>query len=196
MVTIHMVEICIKDKCIEIGKDLFEKALEIRKEMEKRGDLRTRWFIRFMVALFTNASIGGYTTFNFTDTVGTGRSQGVKVGSSGVASFICTYSCENRLYISLGSSSTTPTIDDYKLGNKIAEAVSSIVVDEANGIIRLYATFTFSTSVTIAEVGLEWSGTVSSTSTCGRFLVDRTVLPSPVSVSANTPIIVTYKILV
>jgi len=196
MVTIHMVEICIKDKCITIGEDLFEKALEIRKEMEKRGDLRTRWFIRFMAGLFTSVGTTGTTSFSFTDTTGTSRTQQVKFAATAGTTFLNTTSCENRLYIALGTSSTPSTIDDYKLGNKIAEAVSSIVVDDANGIIRLYATFTFSTDVTINEVGLEWSGAVYGTSTCGRFLVDRTVLSSPVSVPANTPIIVTYKILV
>ena len=196
MVTIHMVEICIKDKCIEIGKDLFEKALEIRKEMEKRGDLRTRWFIRFMAGLFTGIGKTGTASFSFTDTTGTSRTQGIKSNFGSSSSFLNAGNCENRLYIALGTSSTPSTIDDYKLGSKFAEAVSSIVVDDANGIIRLYATFTFSTDVTINEVGLEWSGTVSSYDICGRFLVDRTVLPSPVSVPANTPTLVTYKILV
>jgi hypothetical protein len=191
-----MIEICIKDKCIEIGKDLFDKALEIRKEMEKKGDLRTRWFIRFMAGLFTSVGVGGNASFSFVDTSGSSRSQYVKFGGVSVGMFFCTYSCENKLYISLGNSSTLPTLDDYKLGSKISDAVSSIIVDDVNGIIRLYATFVFSTNVTIAEVGLEWSGPVFQASTCGRFLVDRTVLPSPISVPANTPIIVTYKILV
>jgi hypothetical protein len=196
MVTIHMVEICIKDKCIEIGKDLFGKALEIRKEMEKRGDLRTRWFIRLMVAEFTSVGVSGTTSFSIVDTTGTSRAPIVKFSYSTINEFFNTYACDNRLYISLGSSDTPPTIDDNKLGNKFADAVAGIAVDEGNGIIRLYATFTFSSDVTIAEVGLEWSGNVAGTGTCGRFLVDRTVLPSPVSVPANTPIIVTYRILV
>jgi hypothetical protein len=196
MITIHMIEICIKDECIEIGKDLFEKALEIRKEMEKRGDLRTRWLIRFMAGLFTGTGVGGAVSVGITDITGGTPTLYIKAGSCSLPVLVSTYGCENRLYISLGSSSTLPTIDDYRLGNKFADAVSSIVVDENNGIIRLYATFTFSSNVTIAEVGLEWSGAVGSASTCRRFLVDRTVLPSPVSVPANTPIIVTYKILV
>jgi hypothetical protein len=191
-----MVEICIKDKCIEIGKDLFDKALEIRKEMEKRGDLRTKWFIRLMAAEFASVGTGGSTSFSIVDTTGTSRSQSVKFSYSYVGSFFNANFCDNRLYISLGSGSTSPTIDDYKLDDKFAEAVSSISVDDDNGIIRLYATFTFSGDVTIAEVGLEWSGTVAGGNVCGRFLVDRTVLPSPVSVPANMPIIVTYRILV
>jgi hypothetical protein len=191
-----MVEICIKNKCIEIGKDLFEKALEIRKEMEKRGDLRTRWFIRLMTAEFRNVDKGSNITFSITDITGASQIPSVKFSTGSIATFFCTYNCENKLYISLGSSSTLPTIDDYKLGNKFADAVTSIAVDEVNGIIRLYATFAFSSNVTIAEVGLEWSGATSTSGGCGRFLVDRTVLPSPVSVPANTPILVTYKILV
>jgi len=192
----HMVEICIKDKCIELNKDLFEKALEIRKEMINRGDLRTRWWIRFMIALFTPVSVGSMNTFSFTDTTGVSRTQNVKATLGTNSVFLNTSYCNNRFWISVGSDSTPPNVDNVSIRSKITEALASFSSDESNGVIVLSAGFQFASDTTIYEVGLEWEATLTGSSTCGRVLIDRSVISGGFTAPANTPITVTYRILV
>jgi len=196
MLFVHEIEICVKDKCIEIGKDLFEEALKIRSEMIKRGDLRTRWWIRFIGAIFYPVTVGAGSSFSFVDTGGTSRGQPVKRNYSGQSSIFETQNCNNRFWISVGNGTTSPTIDDYKLASKITDSLASYAIDDTNGIITLSSGFTFGSDTVINEVGLEWEACVGSFNVCGRFLVDRTVLSSPFTAPANTPITITYKIVV
>jgi len=200
MLLVHEIEICIKDnikdKCIEIGKDLFEEALKIRSEMIRRGDLRTRWWVRFIGALFYPVTVSASAGFSYKDIDGTSRSQTIKGSFGSYSCFLTTSSCSNRFWISVGSDNTPPTIDDYKLSSKIRDALASYALNEVNGIISLSAGFTFASDTVINEVGLEWEACLSSYTGCGRILVDRTVLSSPFTAPANTPITVTYKIVV
>jgi hypothetical protein len=192
---IHMVEICVDGKCVEVNKDLFEKALEIRKEAIKRNDLRTRWWVRFIGALFNPVTITGRVTFSFTDIGGTSRSQSTKWALGTNPLITNTSNCNNRFWISVGNGTTPPTIDDFRLGSKIADALASYTLDDTNGIITLSAGFTFTSNTVITEVGLEWECTVSGHDVCGRMLVDRTLLSSPFTAPANVPVTVTYRIL-
>ena len=200
MLLVHEIEICIKDnikdKCIEIGKDLFEEALKIRSEMIRRGDLRTRWWVRFIGALFYPVTTRAGASFSYKDIDGTSRGQTVKGSLEVYSCLLNTYSCSNRFWISVGSGDTPPTIDDYRLSSKIGDALASYALDDVNGIISLSAGFTFASDTVINEVGLEWEACLSSYTGCGRILVDRTVLSSPFTAPANTPITVTYKIVV
>jgi hypothetical protein len=191
-----MIEICAGSKCIEIGKDLFEEALRIKREAEKRGDLTTRWWKRFMIALFTGVVVSGYSTFSFVDTGGVSRTQSVKYPLGTQSLLFNTGGCNNRFWISVGIMSTPSSIDQTGLLNKIAEAITSLSYDESQGIILLSVGFQFSSDTTIYEVGLEWEATLSSYNVCGRFLIDRTVIPDGFTAPANTPITVTYRILV
>jgi len=196
MLFIHMVEICSNGKCIEIGRDLFEKALNIRQEMIKRGDLRTRWWVRFIGAIFRPVDRYGNATFSHVDTGGTSRTAYVKNNLGSVDIMFNTTACNNKFWISVGDGTTSPAIDDYKLASKIAETSASYVFDEVNGIITLSAGFTFTSDTVITEIGLEWECPVTSYNVCGRILVDRTLLSSPFTAPAGTPITVSYKILV
>lgn len=196
----HMVEICLNGKpngkCVEIGRDLFERALEIAKEMIKRGDLRTKWWIRFIGAVFFPVTVVGRASFSFIDTGGTSRTQHVKDNFGDLATIFGTKYCNNRFWISVGSGTTPPAVEDYRLASKIADSLASYTLDDINGIITLSSGFTFGSDTTINEVGLEWEACVYSYGTCGRILVDRTVLSSPFTAPANTPITITYKIVV
>ena len=196
MLFIHMVEICSNGKCIEIGRDLFEKALNIRQEMIKRGDLRTRWWVRFIGAIFRPVDRYGNATFSHVDTGGTSRTAYVKNNVGANHLIFNTNACNNRFWISVGNGTTSPTIDDYKLVSKLADALASYAFDDVNGIITLSAGFTFTSDTVITEIGLEWECAVEFYYTCGRILVDRTLLSSPFTAPAGTPITVTYKILV
>jgi len=200
MLFIHMIEICANDKCIEIGRDIFEKSLAIRQEMIKRGDLRTKWWIRFIGAIFSSVNVGGSVSFTFTDTGGVSRTQYVKRNAGATLGYseiiFNTMYCNNRFWIAVGNGTASPTIDDYRLGSKIAEALPSYRLDDVNGVIVLSASFTFSNDTTITEVGLEWECNAYSVDICARILIDRTLLSSPFTAPANTLITVTYRILV
>jgi len=191
-----MVEICVGRKCIEIGRDLFEEALKIRKKMIERGDLTTRWWRRFMASLLAPTSAKGTSLFSYTDTGGTSRSQRVKADLGTNALLLNTSFCNNRFWISVGSDSTPPSIDNVSIMSKIADALASFSSDETNGVIVLSAGFQFTTDIVIYEVGLEWEVTLTSYDACGRFLVDRTVIPDGFTAPANTPVTVSYRILV
>jgi hypothetical protein len=192
----HEIEICSKYNCITINGDAFRKALELRSKAIEQGDVRTRWWIRLLTAIFKSTDVGGQVTFTFTDTSGNNRTQYVKNAISGGAIIFNTASCNNRFFIVLGTGTKTPTIDDYKLEAKISESIAQTYVDENNGVIELHAEFMFTQDTTIREVGLEWEATVYGASTCGRILVDRTLVSPPFIAPAYTPISVTYRIIV
>jgi hypothetical protein len=179
-------------KRITMGEKEFNEYVE---KMRKKNDndLTTLWFFRFMAALLNPIDRGSSSSFSFTDTSGTNRSQNVKGNFSGQTIFFDTYYCENKPYIGVGTSSTSPTRSDYKLGNKVAEAVASRYVDETAFIITLTAGFVFSSDTVIYEVGLEWAGCVAYSNVCGRFLVDRTVFPDGISVPEGQTLAITYK---
>jgi hypothetical protein len=107
-----------------------------------------------------------------------------------------TTNCSNRFWISVGNVTNPPTIDDYRLLNKIAESLATMSYDDSIGVILLSGVFQFSSDTVIYEVGLEWECTIYSYATCGRLLIDRTVIPNGFTAPANTPVNVTYRILI
>ena len=192
------VEVVVKDKDGSVvyrtgyNLDLYEEYLK-----RNTNDLPTLWIMRLFTALFTPLLTGTSVTFSFTDTAGTARTQGAKrpTGTDATADalFNNMYSCNNRLWISYGSSSAPPSRTDYKLGSKLGEGVATITVDETACIITLSVSFTITTSITVYEVGLEWEKTISSYNICGRLLIDRTVFPEGITVQAGQTLTIIYR---
>jgi hypothetical protein len=179
-------------KRVAVNEDLLKEYLERRKESDEAEDLTTLWFLRFLAALFTPADAGTGISFSFTDEGGTSRSQTTKGSFSSNVSFFNTYYCANKMVIAVGTETASPTRTDHRLGNKIAEAYATISTDETGYTITLSAAFTFTSDTTIYEVGLLWHGTVAGYTTCGRFLVDRTVFPNGISVAAGQTLSIAY----
>ena len=149
-----------------------------------------------MASLLAPTSAKGTSLFSYTDTGGTSRSQRVKSDLGNTILLLNTYACNNRLWISVGSDSTPPSINDVSLKSKIAEGLASLSSDDVSGVIVLSAGFQFTTDTTIFEVGLEWEVTLDSYNICGRFLVDRSVISGGFVAPADTPVTVSYRILV
>jgi len=188
-----MIELLVKDKDGRIVNRVAvnEKILQLMNSKDNM-DYSTRWFIRLMYKIFEPVSGSGSNAISWTDI--TGASKTVLIKSSVSASVLwTTYVCNFRMWISVGTSSTPPTRDDFKLGNKIADGLASISVDETNGIITLSASFSFASDITIFEVGLELEAAIGGQTACGRVLLDRTVISDGVSVLGGQTLSVVYK---
>jgi len=194
---VKTVEVIISDKN---GNIIYktDHNLDLYIEYLKRNtnDLTTLWLRRLYIALFTPIVTGHSTSFSFTDTTGTSRTQFIKKNYGSNPSFLETYACPNRFWISYGSSNTTPTITDFKLGNKLNEGIATVTTDESSGIMTFSISFTITSNITVYEVGLEWEGCISSYNICGRFLFDRTVFPDGISVSSGQVLTIIYRILI
>jgi hypothetical protein len=177
---------------VAVNEDLLKEYLERRRESSSAKDLTTLWLFRLWAALLTPADVNTSTSFSFTDESGASRTQTAKGNTSSYYIFFNTSSCLNKMVVAVGTGTASPTRTDYKLANKIAEAYAAIAVDETGFSITLSAAFTFSTDTVIHEVGLLWAGCVAGYTTCGRFLVDRTVFPDGVSVAAGQTLSVAY----
>jgi hypothetical protein len=202
---VKMVEVIVRDpdgkvvKRVAVNEELFNEVL--RRRVEKSGnDMATSWFFRILLAVFGPAGVGGTTSATYVDTGGVSRTQDFKkpMYAAGVTfpilfCFLNTGYCNNRLWIGYGSSRTAPTRTDYKLGSKIAEGLAGVTANEVQGTLTISASFTMSTDTVVYEVGLEWEGTVSGCSTCGRVLLDRTVFPDGISVGAGQTMAVVYR---
>jgi hypothetical protein len=194
-----MVEVIVTDrsgkiiKRVAVNEDLFNYVLE--KSRENSLDLATAWFIRELALMFTPTTVGGSVSITYTDTGGTSRTQLVKANYGSQSIIFNTANCNNRLWIGYGNSSTAPTRYDYKLGNKLAEAVAGVLYDETGGTVTISASFTVSADTTIYEVGLEWEGCIASYNVCGRILLDRTVFSGGITVLAGQTITIVYRFL-
>ena len=194
---VKMVEVIVADrdgriiKRVVVNEDVFNYVLEKTRES---FDMATAWFLRIMGAIFSPVVAGGNLSVTFTDTNGTSRTQGLKINmGSTINDFFNTGYCNNRLWIGYGSSNTPPTRTDYKLNNKLGEGIASITVDETQGTITISASFTMPADTTVYEVGLEWEACVYSAGGCGRVLLDRTVFPNGITVSADQILTIVYR---
>jgi hypothetical protein len=179
-----------------VGRVVYNEDLfwEYVRRVGASPDRGTRWGVRIFEALFAPTGVGGTTTFTAVDTTGTSRTQNIKVSmGSGVSSFLNTYYCVNRLWVSYGTGTAPPTPDDYKLASKVAEGLAGVTGDDLQGTVTISASFTMTQDTTIYEVGLEWEGAVAGASTCGRFLIDRTVFPEGLTVRAGQTLTVIYR---
>jgi hypothetical protein len=177
---------------VTANEEAFKVATKLARESE--NDLLTLWIYRILRGLLTPAIAGQSISETFTDTTGTSRTQFIKANYSSVSGFTNTYVCANRLWISYGSSSVSPTRTDYKLGNKLGDAPATMVYDESARTLTFTAGWTLTSDTTIYEVGLEWEACVYSYNTCGRVLVDRTVFPNGITVLAGQTLTITYVI--
>jgi hypothetical protein len=179
-------------KRVAVNEDLLKEYLERRKKhYGDEQDLTTLWFFRILAALFATTQKSNTSMFSFTDETGTSRSQYVKC-SFNIYLFFDTYNIPNYMVIAIGTDTTSPTRTDYKLGNKINEAVATVTVDETGFTITLSAAFTFASDTVIYEVGLLWHGCVAANNVQGRFLVDRTVFSNGISVAAGQTLSIAY----
>jgi len=198
---VKMIELVVTDRegrvirRVAVNEDLFNKALE-----RSNNDFSTAWFIRILRAVFEPLSTSGVSSASFTDTTGTARTQDFKkpmypASSSSpiLIDFFNTAYCYNRLWVSCGTGTTPPTRTDYKLENEVAEGVASLTASEDIGIITVAGAFTFTADTVISEIGLKWEGVVNSSSICGKVLLDRTVLDTPITVPAGTTLTVVYR---
>ena len=179
-------------KRVTANEELFKASLKLTRE--SGNDLLTLWIYRIIRGLLAPVVATGGATETFTDTTGTSRTQYMKNNTASNALFFNTSSCANRLWISYGNSSTPPTRTDYKLGNKLNEAVAAVTSDESARTVTLTAGWTLTADTTIYEVGLEWEACVSSYTVCGRVLVDRTVFPDGILVKAGQTLTISYVI--
>jgi hypothetical protein len=184
---------------VAVNEDLFDELLRRRND-GNGADMGTTWFLRILQALFAYVLSGTRSSASFVDTGGNSRTQYFKnlmyqysSTISNLDNFFNTGYCANRLWIGYGDSSISPTRSDYRLGNKLNEGIASITVNEDAGVITISVSFTVSVDTTIYEVGLEWEGTVSSYNVCGRVLLDRTVFPDGILVSAGQTVTFAYR---
>lgn len=179
---------------LSINEDLREEY--IKRRTDGNHDMITLWFFRAMVGIFEPVSGDANGSYYPIKDI-SGRDAQIRVKYSGAVGDVVwnTYSNRpNRFWISVGTDSTPPDPQNYRLGNKIAEALASLHADETARTITLSAGFTFTSSVTIYEIGLEWECYVAIAWTPFRFLADRTVFPGGISVGAGQTLSVVYRV--
>jgi len=179
---------------IAVNEDLREEY--VRRRAEGNGDMVTLWFFRVVAAIFEPVVAGVQgTPFSFVDITGTSRSIRAKYSATSGDVIWNTYgSAHNRFWISVGTSSVSPSPSDFRLGSKVAEVLATRHVDESARTITLSGAIMFTNDTTIYEVGLEWECNVAGVSTPGRVLVDRTVFPDGIPVPAERTLAVVYRI--
>lgn len=116
---------------------------------------------------------------------------------------IPTNSQNSRGYILLGTGTTAPTADDYRLESQITTNLSCDSVSVSrNTTVKTY-TATFSNSgtsdMTVTEIGYAlrmcyYIRSTSDTYTYDNFLMDRTVLDTPVTIPAGESRTITYTL--
>jgi hypothetical protein len=107
-----------------------------------------------------------------------------------------------RIHVGNASSPTTPTPDDYKLNQEVANFSAACTPAEGQGVtvsgnqslFDVSANVTFSNQVTVTEIGLS-SMEQTGQSTEDRFMLIRDVVSPPVTIPANTPYIIRYRII-
>jgi hypothetical protein len=183
---------------VAVNEDLREEYL--RRRASGNGDMVTLWFLRVVAAIFEPVPAGAHgPPFPFIDITGTSRSIRAKAatGTAVPANEIIwntSGTAHNRFWISVGTSNTPPSPSDFRLGNKIAEVLATRYIDESTRTITLSGAITFTSDTTIYEVGLEWECNVAGATTPGRILVDRTVFPDGIPVTAGRTLAVVYRI--
>jgi hypothetical protein len=173
-------------KVATIGEELFEEYLRKKQELLK-NDLGTDWFGRLMAMLFRNDAKGAVSGFGVVDV--TGASRTIYAKNSSVANmFNSTYYYDSGCYIGIGTGTTPPTKQDYKLASEVARMAAGATYADGGTSFNVSATFSLSSDTQITEVGLFWKDGYNGY----IFLLDRTLLDPPVTFPANTPMVVNY----
>jgi hypothetical protein len=176
----------IKEECID--RELFEEYVN------KRKDDSTANFVALITAMFSNAIQGGGLGITLTDINGTPRIFYVKGLWSNPYSIFSTNVTNSYTFISVGTDSSPPSPTDYALKNKLTEKlVETVSADTANRIVTIQATLSFTSDVTIYEIGLEINA-VDQNGTVTRLLLDRTVVSGGISIQAGQALRITYRI--
>ena len=124
--------------------------------------------------------------------------------SSGVD--IVSLTNNNVISIHIGTGDTTPTPDDYTLESPLTSSSvsrtssapnSSALLDENNNIIGVRRSVTFqnitSSDIVVKEIGTFLRASINSSNT-STFLIERTVLSSPVTLEPNGTITVAFDV--
>ena len=173
-------------KVASVGEDLFDMFIRLRQE-EVPNDLGTDWFGRMLAAIFKNDIKLSQPTFTVIDTGGAGRTVFSKFNYT-VSMFNSTNNYDCGAYIGVGTSSVTPTKQDVALKAEVARNPASTNYTDGGDRVTVQASFTFASDTDIYEVGLYWKQGYNS----WVWLLDRTVLSSPVTFPANTAMLVAY----
>ena len=195
MVGMRMIEIWrlkpVPRKVASVGEELFEEYLRKKQELCPY-DLGTAWFGRMMVAFFKNDAVGAKSSFNVADTSNTTRTIYAKYpysGVTGVGFLGNTSVADCGAYIGIGTGTTTPTKQDYKLANEVTRVPANASYTDGGSAVSVSATFTLSSDTSITEVGLYYKEGYNG----WIWLLDRTLLSPPVTFPANTPMVVVYN---
>jgi hypothetical protein len=130
------------------------------------------------------------------DDTGVSRDFFIKANmGSGVYNLFNTYNCPVGVSIRLGSGSSPPSRDDYRLESEVHVITNPTVsYNIPEGFVVIEGNVSFPSDVTICEVGLSFRGTVAGATTCGEFLIDRTVFSPCRSIPANASYRVRYRV--
>jgi hypothetical protein len=174
-------------KVASVGEDLFDMFIRLRQE-KVPNDLGTDWFGRMLAAIFKNDVKGSQPTFTVADTGGSSRSIVTKFSYALNGLINSTYATDCGTYIGIGTSSITPTKQDTALKAEVARNPASTNYTDGGDRVTVQASFTLSSDTNIYEVGLYWREGYDG----WVWLLDRTVLTSPVMFPANTAMLVAY----
>jgi len=178
----------------QVGEELFNEYLDKKRRLLK-NDLGTDWFGRFLASLFTHVGVDDRLSFEATAKNGSSYTIYTMKNVSNYSFFNNTYYSDVGVFIAVGTSNTAPTKTDYALGNEVACEPATSKYNDGSDYVIVSASFTLAQDTDIYEVGLFYrmNYSVSSPYVCD-VLLDRTVLDSPVTFPANTPMLVAYKI--
>jgi hypothetical protein len=173
-------------KVAAVGEELFDMFNRLRRE-EMPNDLGTDWFGRMLAAIFKNDPLDSFPTFTVLNTAGTSVTPYAKF-RMGANLFNDTAGADCGAYIGVGTSTIAPGKQDTALKAEVARNPASAGYTDGGDSVTVSASFTLTSTTDINEVGLYWKhGPYANT-----WLLDRTVLTTPVTFPANTAMLVAY----
>jgi hypothetical protein len=144
-----------------------------------------------LAAIFKDDPSGSAPTFTVVNTGGTSITPYAK-RSVGQALFNDTYSADCGSYIGVGTSNVAPTKQDIALKAEVVRNPASANYTDGGDRVTISASFTLASTTNINEVGLYWK----QGQPVNIWLLDRTVLSTPVTFPANTAMLVAYVLAV
>jgi len=105
-------------------------------------------------------------------------------------------------FISIGTDSTPPTANDYRLGSRITSGIEATSITTETTLLSdktIKTTWSFgvrntgSAPLTIAEIGL-FAGIASTYDSSTKYLLDRTVFDTPTTIPAGDSATIVYSI--
>jgi hypothetical protein len=173
-------------KVAAVGEELFDMFNRLRRE-QAPNDLGTDWFGRMLAAIFKNDPSGTNPTFTVLNTAGNSTTSLAKRNTNSNL-FNDTTSTDCGAYIGVGTSTLTPQKQDTVLKAEVVRNPASANYTDGGDRVTVSASFTLASTTDINEVGLYWKRGYGGDS----WLLDRTVLTTPVTFPANTAMLVAY----